>query len=123
MPQAQGDAAIRGAHTIAPLHARFFGNQLEIGEVKVASQHFRVGTQPGHESHFFGMPWGDEPSLQTPQVPPKPMVTRPPSTMTGTRRCPELCLSILARPSESDFTSTYSIASPFSAKASRAAVV
>ena len=60
---------------------------------------------------------------QTAQVPPQPMVTCSPSTITGTLRLPSLNPSIRFIPSGSFFTSKYSTGTFFLAKSSRAATV
>jgi hypothetical protein len=59
----------------------------------------------------------------TPQDPPKPTVTRPPSTMSGTRRDPPESCRKRRIASGSAFTSWYSTETPLSPKSSRAAFV
>jgi hypothetical protein len=62
-------------------------------------------------------------TVQTPQVPPNPTVTFPPSTITGTSRLPPEWESIRAMFSREDFTLTYSKGTFRRAKSARAAEV
>jgi hypothetical protein len=62
-------------------------------------------------------------SGHTPQLPPKPIVTLPPSTTTGTSRTPLLWPSIRSSDALSFLTLTYSTSTPRLAKSSRAAWV
>jgi hypothetical protein len=56
-------------------------------------------------------------------VPPYPTVTRPSSTITGTRRSPFVWTSISSMCGADFFTFLYSTAYPFAANASRASEV
>jgi hypothetical protein len=121
--KAERDFPLDGADSVPSLHSRLLGGDFAVSEMKTGRQDCRIPLQASHQFQFFPNRRGGGPSLQTPHVPPYPMVTRPASTITGTRRCPPLCSSIFAKLSGSSFTSKYSTETPFSSKASRAAVV